>query len=60
MTTEHTAQEISRLRRCVNDLASILGLPAMWTGHDSSRVTTTLLAWPNCKNSWDPKRVIIA
>ena len=43
MATEHTAQEISRLRRCVNDLASILGLPAIWTGHDSSRVTTTLL-----------------
>jgi len=43
VATEHTAQEISRLRRCVNDLASILGLPAIWTGHDSSRVTTTLL-----------------
>ena len=43
MTTEHTAQEISRLRRCVNDVASILELPAMWTEHDSSRVTTTLL-----------------
>ena len=43
MATEHTAQEISRLRHCVNDLASILGLPAIWTGHDSSRVTTTLL-----------------
>jgi PAS domain S-box-containing protein len=40
---ERTTQEISRLRRCVNDLASILGLPAMWAGHDSSRVTTTLL-----------------
>jgi len=43
VTTEHTAQEISRLRRCVNDVASILELPAMWTEHDSSRVTTTLL-----------------
>ena len=43
MATEHTAQEISRLRRCVNDVASILELPAMWTEHDSSRVTTTLL-----------------
>ena len=43
MNEERTTQEISRLRRCVNDLASILGLPAMWAGHDSSRVTTTLL-----------------
>jgi PAS domain S-box-containing protein len=41
--TERTTQEISRLRRCINDLASILALPAMWAGHDSSRVTTTLL-----------------
>jgi formate hydrogenlyase transcriptional activator len=41
--TERTTQEISRLRRCINDLASILTLPAMWAGQDSSRVTTTLL-----------------
>jgi PAS domain S-box-containing protein len=40
---EHTTQEISRLRRCINDLASILALPAIWTGHDSSRVIVTLL-----------------
>lgn len=28
METEPTTQEISRLRRCINDLASILALPA--------------------------------
>ena len=43
METERTTQEISRLRRCINDLTSILTLPAMWAGQDSSRVTTTLL-----------------
>jgi len=41
--TERPTQEISSLRRCINDLASILTLPAMWAGKDSSRVTTTLL-----------------
>jgi hypothetical protein len=41
---EHTTQEISRLRRCINDLASLLGLPAMWTGQDCSRVISTLFA----------------
>jgi PAS domain S-box-containing protein len=42
--TEHTTQEISRLRRCINDLASLLALPAMWTGQDCSRVISTLFA----------------
>jgi PAS domain S-box-containing protein len=42
--TEQTTQEINRLRRCINDLASLLGLPAMWTGQDCSRVISTLFA----------------
>jgi formate hydrogenlyase transcriptional activator len=42
--TKHTMQEISRLRRCVDDLASLLSLPAMWSGLDRSRVMSTLLA----------------
>jgi len=42
--TEHTTQEISRLRRCINDMASLLALPAMWTGQDCSRVISALLA----------------
>jgi hypothetical protein len=29
METENTTQEISRLRRCINDLASVLALPPM-------------------------------
>jgi formate hydrogenlyase transcriptional activator len=42
--TESTTQEISGLRRCINDLASLLALPAMWTGQDYSRVMNTLFA----------------
>jgi hypothetical protein len=42
--TEHTTQEISRVQRCINDLASLLALPAMWTGQDCSRVINTLFA----------------
>jgi hypothetical protein len=41
--TEHAGDEAKYFRACINDLASILALPAMWTGHDASRVTTTLL-----------------
>ena len=44
METEHTTQEISRLRRCIDDLASLLALPTMWTGQDCSRVINTLFA----------------
>jgi PAS domain S-box-containing protein len=35
--------ESQRLQRCINDLVCILALPAMWSGHESSRVATTLL-----------------
>jgi len=44
METEHTTQEISRLRRCIDDLASLMALPTMWTGQDCSRVINTLFA----------------
>src|SRR5262245_29519397 len=44
METENPAQEVSRLRHCINDLASLLALPAMWTGQDCSRVMSTLFA----------------
>jgi PAS domain S-box-containing protein len=42
--TKLKTQEISGLRRCINDLASLLGVPAMWTGYDRSHVINTLLA----------------
>jgi len=31
-------EEISRLRRCINDLVSVVALPAVWTGGDASRI----------------------
>ena len=43
METEGTTDEVKRLQRCINDLVSALALPAIWTGHESSLVATTLL-----------------
>ena len=40
---EHPAEEIKRLQRCVNDLVSILALPAIWSGGEISQVVNTLL-----------------
>ena len=40
---EDPAEEIRRLRHCINDLVSILALPAMWAGADSSQIVRTLL-----------------
>src|SRR5262244_719158 len=40
---EETVDQITQLKACVNNLTSLLALPAIWTGHDPSRVTTTLL-----------------
>jgi PAS domain S-box-containing protein len=35
---EDPAEEVKRLRHCINDLVSILALPAMWAGADSSQI----------------------
>ena len=40
---QQPAEEIKRLQRCINDLASVFALPAMWTGGDSRQVGRTLL-----------------
>jgi PAS domain S-box-containing protein len=40
---EHPGVEIKRLQRCINDLVSILALPAMWTGSEPSQIVSTLL-----------------
>jgi PAS domain S-box-containing protein len=40
---DHPADEIKRLRRCVNDLVSLLSLPAMWSGSKPSDIVHTLL-----------------
>jgi PAS domain S-box-containing protein len=40
---EHTAGEIKRLQRSLNDLVSVLALPAMWSGSQPSQIVHTLL-----------------
>ena len=35
--------ETERLKRCINDLVSVLALPAIWTGSDPTHVLSTLL-----------------
>jgi C4-dicarboxylate-specific signal transduction histidine kinase len=37
------ADEIRSLERCINDLVSVVALPAMWTGSEPSHVIDTLL-----------------
>ena len=37
------AQEIKRLQRCINDLVSVLALPAAWSGGEPSRIVPSLL-----------------
>jgi len=39
----HPAEEIKRLQRCINDLVSVLALPAIWSGGDPSQIVRTLL-----------------
>ena len=41
--TQNPAEEIKRLQRCVNDLVSILALPAIYTGGEPSQIISTLL-----------------
>jgi len=40
---EQTPGEITRLRACINDLISVLALPAIWSGHEPSLIASTLL-----------------
>jgi PAS domain S-box-containing protein len=40
---EHSTEEIKRLQRCVNDLVSVLALPAMWIGGEASLIGRTVL-----------------
>jgi hypothetical protein len=37
------AEEVARLRRCLNDLASINALPALWTGAEPPQILETSL-----------------
>ena len=40
---EDTSGEIKHLKRCLNDLVSVLALPAMWSGSHPSQIVHTLL-----------------
>src|SRR5437588_474277 len=43
VSLEHPAEEIKRLQRCINDLVSLLALPAMWSGSKPYDIVHTLL-----------------
>jgi hypothetical protein len=40
---EDAAQEVRRLQRCINDLISVLALPATWIGSEPSQIVDNLL-----------------
>jgi PAS domain S-box-containing protein len=40
---EDPVQEVKRLQRCINDLVSLLALPAVWSGHEPSQIVQVLL-----------------
>src|ERR687888_661386 len=40
---EPTADEVKRLQGCINDLLSVLALPAIWSGQEPSQIVSTLL-----------------
>ncbi len=43
MQSKDPAEEIRHLRRCINNLVSVLALPAMWSGGEPSQLVDTLL-----------------
>jgi PAS domain S-box-containing protein len=43
LQVEDLAQETKRLQRCINDLVSVLALPAIWQGNEPSQIVQTLL-----------------
>ena len=43
METQHTADEIKDLKACLNDLITVLALPAIWSIHEPSQIVSTLL-----------------
>ena len=40
---EPTSEELTRLRRCLNDLVSVTGLAAVWSGREPAQVADMLL-----------------
>src|ERR1700733_5392829 len=43
MELNASAEEISRLQRCINDLVSLLALPTVWIGSEPCRILEILL-----------------
>jgi len=41
---EPTVEEVKRLQRCVNDLASLLAFPAMWSGRSPEQIVSSFAA----------------
>lgn len=41
--TQDLTVEIKRLQRCINDLVSVLALPALWSGGSPFQIARTLL-----------------
>jgi PAS domain S-box-containing protein len=42
-TEQHPGEEVKHLQRCINDLVSLLALPALWSGGDPSQIARTLM-----------------
>ena len=40
---ESPTEEVTRLRRCLNDLVGIMALPALWAGGEPQQIVSTLL-----------------
>ena len=40
---KHPGEQVKRLERCINDLISMMALPALWTGGDPSQIGRTLI-----------------
>src|SRR5579864_4398924 len=38
-----SAEEVTRLQRCIEDLVALLGLPAVWSGSEPSQIVEVLL-----------------
>ncbi len=43
VSEQDPADEIKRLQRCINDLTSVLALPAIWAGGEPSQIVHTLI-----------------
>ena len=40
---KHPGEQVKHLERCINDLISMMALPALWTGGDPSQIGRTLI-----------------